>query len=130
MKKLVLFALALMVGGLISGCASVPERSNLSGTWNYTFEETGRAGIQTGSMKLVQKNYSLSGESSDSFGTFFITGGVVDSPKFTINGKRNDGKRSYRLNATLIGDNEFEGVYTTDQHTSGTMKGHRIAAAL
>jgi len=32
------------------------------------------------------------------------------------------------LNATLINDNEFEGVYTTDQNTSGTMKGNRITA--
>jgi hypothetical protein len=125
MKKIAILAMMLALTGFISGCASAPKQCNLSGAWNYTFEETGRTGVQTGSMKLVQESYALSGESSDSFGTFIITG-AVDGPKFTIDGKRNDGKRSYRLNATLIDDNEFEGVYTTDQNTSGTMKGSRI----
>jgi hypothetical protein len=127
MKKITMLAMLLTLAGFISGCASTPKQCNLSGSWNYTFEETGRDGVQTGSMKLVQESYVLSGESHDSFGEFIVTG-VVDNPKFTIDGKRNDGKRSYRLNATLIGDNEFEGVYTTDQNTSGTIKGSRITA--
>lgn len=127
MKKITILAMLLAITGFISGCTSAPKQCNLSGTWNYTFEETGRDGVQTGSMKLVQQNYALTGDSNDAFGEFAVTG-VVESSKFTLNGKRNDGKRSYRLNATLINDNEFDGVYTTDQNTSGTMKGHRVTA--
>jgi len=127
MKKITMLAMLLAIAGFISGCTSVPKQCNLSGTWDYTFEETGRVGVQTGSMKLVQKGYALSGESNDAFGAFTVTG-VVDSSKFTIDGRRYDGKRNYRLNATLTGDNEFEGVYTTDQNTSGTMTGTRITA--
>ena len=127
MKKVAILAMLLTIAGFISGCASAPEQCNLSGTWDYTFEETGRVGVQTGSMKLVQRNYALNGQSSDAFGTFAVAGTVTGS-KFTLDGTRDDGKRSYQLNAKLTGDNEFEGVYTTNQNTSGTMKGSRITA--
>lgn len=127
MKRNAIMALMLALVGLISGCASAPQQCNLSGSWNYTFEETGRDGIQNGSMKLVQEGYTLRGESSDAFGTFVVTG-VVTGAKFTIDGRRIDGKRTYHLNAMLNGDNNFEGSYTTNQNTSGTLKGSRITA--
>ena len=127
MKKLLMLAAVISLGCFWAGCTSVPNYCNLSGSWNYTFEETGRDGIQTGSMTLVQDGFQLSGKANDSFGEFTVTGNItVGGTKLVINGKRNDGRRNFQLSAALRGENTFEGTYTTDQNTSGTLKACRI----
>ena len=129
MKKLIMFIAIATVIGVIAGCVSSSKHYNMTGSWKYTFEETGKSGVQTGSMTLVQVGYSLSGTSNDSYGEFLVNGVVAEnSSTFTIDGKRNDLKRSYHLTGILTSDDKFEGSYTTDQNTSGTMKGSKIIA--
>ena len=129
MKKSIMFAAVIIVAGFLAGCASAPKHCNMTGTWTYKFEETGRSGVQDGSMTIAQESYAIKGKCNDSFGEFALTGSISENgPKFTIDGKRNDEKRNFRLNASLTSDNQFEGTYTTDQNTSGTMTGSRITA--
>ena len=129
MRKLIMLAALIVVTGLFAGCSSVPKHCNMTGAWNYKFEEAGRSGVQNGSMTLAQDCYKLQGKCIDAFGEFALTGtNTENSPKFIIDGKRTDDKRNFHLNGTLTSDNEFEGTYTTDQNTSGTMKGSRITA--
>ncbi|MFA6101804.1 MAG: hypothetical protein WCV67_01845 [Victivallaceae bacterium] len=129
MKKSIMLAAAVIVAGFITGCSSVPKHCNMTGAWNYKFEEKGRSGVQTGTMAIAQESYNLTGKCNDAFGEFQLSGTIAENgPKFTIDGKRNDDKRNFHLNGSLCSDNEFEGTYTTDQNTSGTMKGTRITA--
>jgi len=129
MKKLIMLAALIVVTGLIAGCSSVPKHCNMTGAWNYKFEENGKSGTQNGSMTLIQDSYKLQGKCIDAFGEFALTGSIAEnSPKLVIDGKRADDKRNFHLIATLTSDNEFEGTYTTDQNTSGTLKGSRITA--
>jgi hypothetical protein len=128
MKKSIILAFGLVIAGLLSGCASVPKHYNMTGNWRYTFEEKGGNEVQNGTMSIYQDGYKLRGQANDAFGEFNLQGSISENgPKFTIEGKRNDYKRSFRLNGTLASDNKFEGTYTTDQNTSGTMKGERTS---
>ena len=130
MKKTIMLAVVVIATGIIAGCSSLPERYNMTGTWKYTFEETGGNGVQDGSMTLAQESYKLKGKANDAFGEFDISGSITEqSPKFMLDGRRNDGKRNFHLTATLSSDDEFEGTYTTDQNTSGTMTGKRVGVA-
>ena len=123
-----MLSIAVIAFGLLVGCSSVPKHYNMTGTWQYSFEETGKDGVQTGSMRITQDGYKLSGKCSDAFGEFNLSGSLTEnSPKFMIAGKRNDYKRNFSLSGTLA-DDKFEGTYTTDQNSSGTMKGSRISA--
>lgn len=129
MKKSILLAAVIIAAGSIAGCSSVPKHYNMTGNWKYTFEETGRDGVQNGTMTIAQESYRLKGKANDAFGEFEISGSISEiAPTFLIEGKRNDYKRSFRLNGTLSSDDQFEGTYTTDQKTSGTMKGTKIVA--
>lgn len=129
MKKLILLAAVVISAVLFAGCITSPKHYNMTGTWKYTFEETGRDGVQTGSMKITQDSYKLNGTANDYFGEFDISGSISETSRtFLIEAKRNDGKRSFRLNGKLSSDNEFEGTYTTDQKTSGTMKATKMVA--
>lgn len=129
MKKSILLAVVIIATGFITGCSSVPKHYNMTGTWKYNFEETGKDGVQTGSMTIAQESYNLRGTANDYFGEFNISGSISEtSPTFLIEGRRNDGKRSFRLNGTLSSDDQFEGTYTTDQKTSGTIKGTKMVA--
>jgi hypothetical protein len=129
MKKAIVLIAVTVLAGLFAGCSSVPQHCNMTGTWSYTFEETGRDGKQTGSMKVTQEGYKLSGKCNDAFGEFDLTGNTDEiGPKFVMDGKRNDGKRNFHLIASLKNDNEFDGTYTTDQNTSGTLKATRSIA--
>ena len=127
MKKLIMITALIIATGLITGCSSVPKNSNMTGNWKYTFEETGRSGIQNGTMTIAQDSYNLRGKCNDLFGEFQITGSMDEnSSKFIIDGTRNDSTRSFHLNGSLSSDNAFEGTYTTNQNTSGTMKGNKV----
>ncbi|OGV48019.1 MAG: hypothetical protein A2X49_13345 [Lentisphaerae bacterium GWF2_52_8] len=129
MKKLIMLAVATIAIGLIAGCTSSPKHYNMTGSWKYTFEESGKSEVQNGSMTIAQESYKLRGKCNDSFGEFDISGTIAETnPTFLIEGKRNDGKRSFRLNGLLSSDDKFEGTYTTDQNTSGTMKGKKTTA--
>ena len=129
MKTFIMTAVALLAVGFITACVSVPKHHNMTGTWKYTFEETGKSEVQNGSMTIAQESYAITGKCNDAFGEFELTGSVSEnSSKFMINGKRNDGKREFHLSGSLSCDKEFEGTYTTDQNTSGTMKGKRVVA--
>jgi len=129
MNKSIMLAIAVIATGFLAGCASVPKHYNMTGTWKYTFEEAGKNGVvQDGSMTITQESYRLQGKANDSFGEFKLSGSISENgPKFMIEGERIDYKRSFRLNGTLSPDNKFEGTYTTDQNTSGTMKGSRLS---
>ena len=129
MKKSIMIAAMIIATGFITGCSSVPKNSNMTGDWKYTFEETGRSGVQNGTMTIAQDSYTLSGKCNDVFGEFKLSGSISENgPKFIIDGTRNDGTRSFHLNGSLHSDNEFEGTYSTNQNTSGTMKGNKIPA--
>ena len=130
MKKLIMFVMAAMAAiGFIVGCASVPKHCNMTGSWKYTFEENGRDGVQNGTMTIAQESHKLKGKCNDAFGEFELSGSISENgPKFMIDGKRNDFKRNFHFTGVLSTDNEFEGTYTTDQNTSGTMKGSRASA--
>jgi len=129
MKNSLMLAVVIMAAGLITGCASFPKHQNMTGAWTYTFEETGKSDVQNGSMTLVQESYMIKGKCNDAFGEFDLSGSLSETgPKFMIDGRRNDGKRNFHLSGELFSDNQFEGTYTTDQNTSGTMKGKRITA--
>lgn len=128
MKKLIILALAFIVTGLISGCTSVPKHYNMTGNWRYTFEEKGNSQVQNGTMTIAQDSYRLTGKCNDASGEFRLTGTISENgPKFVIEGERTDYKRTFRLNGTLSSDNKFEGTYTTNQNTSGTMSGSRTS---
>lgn len=127
MRKVIMFAAAIIVAGFMTGCSSVPKHCNMTGVWKYEFEENGRSGEQNGTMTLAQDSYTLKGKCIDGFGEFDVTGSVTeDDSKFVIDGKRIDGKRSFHLNGTLRTDNEFNSTYSTDQNTSGTLTGTRV----
>jgi hypothetical protein len=129
MKKLTLLAMAIIAAGYISGCTSVPEHYNMTGTWKYTYEETGKDGVKTGSMTIAQESYVLKGQSNDASGEFVLAGTISETgPTFVIAGQRNDAMRNFRLNGVLATDHTFEGTFTTDQNTSGTMTGTRVMA--
>ncbi len=129
MKKGIMALVAILGVSVLSGCASQPKYANLTGTWNYTFEESGKTGTQTGSMNLAQNQFELSGKANDAFGEFKVNGSIdSSSSKFNLNGVRNDGKRSFKMNASLSDENTFSGIYSTDQNTSGKMEGTRIGA--
>lgn len=125
MKKLMLGLSLLAVCLVYGGCASVPQFANLTGQWKYTFTETGKKAVETGSMNLKQDCFKLSGQANDSYGEFALAG-TVEGPDFVINGTRNDAKRSFKLSATLEDENTFSGTYTTDQKTSGKLSGQRV----
>jgi len=128
MRKSIIFAVAIIAAGFMAGCTSVPKHYNMTGNWKYTFEEVGRSGVQNGTMTIAQESYTLRGKANDAFGTFELSGSISEnSPTFMIEGTRSDYKRSFRLTGTLSADNEFKGTYTTNQNTSGTMKGHKAA---
>jgi len=130
MKNLIMLAVVIIAVGYFTGCTSVPKHDNMTGDWKYTFEETGRSGVQDGSMTLAQESYKLNGKCSDAFGEFELSGSITEnSPRFILDGKRTDNKRNFHLTASLLSHNEFEGTYTTDQNTSGTMKGSRLKIA-
>lgn len=129
MKKIIMLTVAIIAVGFFTGCTSVPRHDNMTGDWKYTFEETGRDGVQNGTMTIAQESYKLKGKCNDAFGEFELSGSITEnSPKFIIDGRRNDNKRNFHLTASLLSRNEFEGTYTTDQNTSGTMKGCRLKA--
>ena len=97
-----MLAVMVIATGIIAGCSSLPERYNMTGTWKYTFEETGKSVVQDGSMTLAQESYKLKGKCSDAFGEFDLTGTITEqSTKFMIDGRRNDGKRNFHLTATM-----------------------------
>ncbi|HBA72427.1 MAG TPA: hypothetical protein DCZ63_09665 [Geobacter sp.] len=99
----------------------------MTGSWKYSFEETGRDGVHNGTMTIAQESYKLNGKCNDAFGEFALSGSISENgPKFMIDGKRNDFKRNFHLNGALLSHDEFEGTFTTDQNTSGTMKGNRV----
>jgi len=129
MKNLIMLAVAIVAVGFFAGCASAPKHDNMTGDWKYTFEENGREGVQNGTMTIAQESYKLKGKCNDAFGEFELSGSISENgPKFMIDGRRNDNKRNFHLNGVLSSHNEFEGTYTTDQNTSGTMKGCRLKA--
>jgi hypothetical protein len=130
MKKLIMLAaMAVIAVGFFVACSSVPKHSNMTGNWKYTFEETGKDGIYKGTMTIAMESYKIKGKCNDTFGEFDLLGSISENgPKFVIDGKRTDFKRNFHLNGELSSDNEFEGTYTTDQNTSGTMKGNRVIA--
>ena len=130
MKKLIMLAvLAVIAVGFFAACSSVSKHCNMTGSWKYTFEETGKDGVQNGSMTIAQESHRITGKCNDASGEFELSGTISENgTKFTINGKRNDDKRNFCLTGMLSTDNEFEGTYTTDQNTSGTMEGNRITA--
>lgn len=126
MKTSFMLAAIIITAGFITGCSSVPKHYNMTGNWKYTFEEAGKNEVQDGSMTLAQNSYNLNGKCNDASGEYYITGTISqNSPTFTIEGKRNDNKRTFRLTGTLSSDENFEGTYTTDQNTSGTIKGNK-----
>jgi len=127
MKNLIMLAVAIVAVGYFTGCTSVPRHDNMTGDWKYTFEETGKDGVQNGTMTIAQESYKLKGKCNDAFGEFELSGSISENgPKFMIDGKRIDNKRNFHLNGALLSHNEFEGTYTTDQNTTGTMKGNRL----
>jgi len=127
MKYSIMLAVAIIAVGFFGGCASGPKHDNMTGDWKYTFEETGRDGVHNGTMTIAHESYKLKGKCNDAFGEFELSGSISENgPKFIIDGRRNDNKRSFHLTATLLSHNEFEGTYTTNQNTSGTMKGFRL----
>ncbi len=129
MRNSIMLAVVILATGFIVGCSSVPQHQNMSGNWNYTFEETGRDGVQNGTMTIAQESYKLKGKCNDAFGEFDLSGTISENgPKFTIDGRRNDNKRNFHLEGSLSSNKEFKGTYTTDQNTSGMMKGSRSAA--
>ena len=130
MKKIIMLAVAAIIAiGFFSGCASVSKHANMTGTWKYTFEETGKDGVKDGTMTIAQESYKLKGKCNDALGEFELSGNISENgPKFMLDGKRNDFKRNFHLTAVLSTDNTFEGTYTTDQSTAGTMKGNRVTA--
>ena len=130
MKKSILTAVAILGVVILSGCASQPRHANLTGAWNYTFEESGKSVTQTGSMTIAQNQYDLSGKAIDAFGEFSLSGLIdANSSKFILNGMRNDNKRTFKMDAVLSDENTFSGTYITDQNTSGSIKGSRLNAA-
>lgn len=127
MKKSIMIAALIIAAGFITGCSSVPKHCNMTGDWKYTFEETGRSGVENGTMTIAQDSYNLSGKCNDVFGEFQLSGTMSeDSSKFIIDGTRNDGARKFHLNGVLSSDKEFSGTYSTNQNTSGTMKGSKV----
>ena len=125
-----MLAVVIIAVGYFTGCTSVPKHDNMTGDWKYTFEETGRDGVQNGTMTIVQESYRLKGKCNDAFGEFELSGSISENgPKFMIDGRRVDNTRSFHFNGSLLSHNEFEGTYTTNQNTSGTMKGSRLKIA-
>ena len=124
-----MLALVTIVIGLMAGCASVPPHYNMTGTWKYTFTENGKTETQTGSMVLAQESYKITGKAYQSFGEFELFGSISEKDStFMIDGKRTDGKRSFRLNGSLNSDREFECTYTTDENISGKLEASRITS--
>ncbi len=130
MKKLIMLAVLTVIAvGFLAACSSVPKHANMTGSWKYTFEENGKDGVYKGTMTIAQESYRLSGKCNDAFGEFDLSGTISENgPKIMLDGKRNDLKRNFHFTGMLSSDNEFEGTYTTDQNTSGTMKGERVSA--
>lgn len=127
MKKSIMLAAVAVIIGLFAGCSSISENCNLTGTWQYTFNENGKDATQTGSMALTQDSYNLTGVANDSFGQFNLTGtNIAGSSNLIIDGVRLDGSRTFHIIGILDNDNEFEGTYTTNQNTSGTIQANRI----
>ena len=127
MKKSIMLALVALFIGLLAGCASVPNNCNLTGTWKYTFEESGKDETQTGLMTLTQDQYTLKGKANDAFGEFNLTGSnIAGTPNISIEGVRIDNKRTFNFSGKLTTENEFEGTYTTNQNTSGTLEANRV----
>lgn len=130
MKKSLSLAAVIIVAGFLSGCATAPKHYNMTGNWKYTFEETGKSDVQNGTMTLSQDAFTLRGMSNDATGEFQLRGTISEnSPTFTIEGKRNDYKRTFHLTGKLSSDNRFEGTFTTDQNTSGTMEGVKTTSS-
>lgn len=127
MKKSIMFSLIALAICILAGCSSVSNNLNLSGTWNYTFKEFGKDQVQTGSMTIMQDSYKLTGKANDSFGEFQLTGTYIPgSPSLVLDGIRNDKTRTFHFVGKLSSDNEFDGTYTTNQNTSGTLNATRI----
>ena len=130
MKRNILAVMAILGVVFFSGCASQPRHANLTGPWNYTFEESGKSVTQRGSMTIAQNQYEFSGKAIDAFGEFSLSGSIdANSSKFILNGIRNDNKRTFKIDAVLSDENTFSGTYSTDQNTSGSIKGSRLNAA-
>ena len=125
MKRIVVGLVMAVACVVFSGCSSVPQFANLTGQWKYQFNESGKKGVETGSMTLKQDCFKLTGQANDAFGEFALTG-TVEGPDLVINGIKNDQKRSFKMSATLEDENSFRGKYTTDQKTSGEIWGSRI----
>ncbi len=124
-----MLAALTIIFGLFAGCSSISENCNLTGSWKYTFEENDKDTTETGSMVLAQDSYKLSGKANDAFGEFILSGtNVAGSPSLIIDGVRNDGNRTFHITGTLTSDNQFEGTYTTNQNTAGTIEATRVGA--
>ena len=129
MKKSIMLALVTIILGLMVGCSSVPPHYNMTGTWKYTFTENGKNEAQAGSMVLAQESYKVTGKAYQSFGEFELRGSISEKDStFMIDGKRIDGKRSFRLNGSLNSDHEFECTYTTDENISGKLEAARATS--
>jgi hypothetical protein len=125
MKRMFIGLAVILACAVLTGCSSVPQFPNLTGQWKYQFTESGKKDVETGSMKLQQNCFKLSGQANDAFGEFALEG-TVDGGDVVINGVKNDKKRSFKISADLETENSFSGTYTTDQNTSGRIWGSRI----
>lgn len=129
MKKIIMIIMAFAAIGFLAGCTSISKHYNMTGTWKYTLEETGRNEVQNGSMTIIQEAFRLRGTANDAFGEFALSGTIAENGlSFAIDGRKNTGKREFHLSGILENADTFEGTFTTDQNTSGKMKGTRITA--
>lgn len=120
MKKILFLAAITMFLGLVSGCTSIPDSNNLTGQWNYKYSKQNK----TGSMKLYQEGFKLTGTANDAEGRFNLNGNVKGK-LIILNGVCPENNRTFMANLKLDDENSFEGTYTTSSGESGKIKGKR-----
>ena len=117
-KKLLLPLLALSILALLSGCTT-PQAVDMTGKWNYKY---GKKLEDSGSMKLTQKGYDVTGVANNKDGQYQIEGRVTGE---TFIYKGTSEENTFNSNCELTSDSEFEGDYTTDTGTSGKIEAER-----
>ena len=118
MKGIFTFSIVLLLSLFISGCASIPQNPNLTGSWCYQFVDAISQKDYKGTMTLAQKVHEVQGKANDAFGEFAVTG-TVSGPKFTLKFVKNDKTLNYTVKVEMTSNDSFKGIFTTTSGKAG-----------
>ena len=116
-----MIALIIFAGLLFTGCSSIPQHPNLTGTWKYNIIDSISKEKNDGQMKLTQDVYEVKGSANDAHGEFTVNG-TVTGPEFTLKFVKNDKSLEYTVNVEMTSNDAFAGTFTNTKGKAGMIE--------